>query len=346
MLARVAHQLSRGVKAHRLAVEQRGQKRIRVVVLEPGADIDQQRKARGMALREAVLAKALDLLEDALGIFGLVALGHHATDQPLVERPDTALAFPGRHRPAQAVGLAGAEVSGQDRQLHHLLLEDRYTQRSLKRLANLVAGIVDRLLARAPAQVRVHHAALDRPRPHDRDLDHQVVEGARLQPRQHAHLGSALDLESAHAVAAAQHLIDRCVLGRHALHVEARQAQLVAHHRQRAADRAEHAQRQDVDLDQPQRVEVVFVPLDHGAPVHRGVLHRHQARDVVAGDHEAARVLAEVARKADQLLRQRHPLATDQRVRIEALRLQALGCDGPAAPGAGAPEHSRLRARR
>jgi hypothetical protein len=43
----------------------------------------------------------------------------------------------------------------------------------------------------------MHHAALDRPGAHDRDLDHEVVEFARLQARQHRHLGAALDLEDA-----------------------------------------------------------------------------------------------------------------------------------------------------
>jgi hypothetical protein len=43
----------------------------------------------------------------------------------------------------------------------------------------------------------VHHVALDRARPHDRDLDDEVVEFARFEPRQHRHLGAAFDLEHA-----------------------------------------------------------------------------------------------------------------------------------------------------
>ena len=49
--------------------------------------------------------------------------------------------------------------------------------------------------------------ALDRPGPDDRHLDHQVVKAAGLQPRQHAHLGPALDLEHAHRVGPADHLV-------------------------------------------------------------------------------------------------------------------------------------------
>src|SRR6185436_16338161 len=44
--ARVLHQLRRRVEAHRLAVEQPRAERRRVVALEPGRNVDQQREAR------------------------------------------------------------------------------------------------------------------------------------------------------------------------------------------------------------------------------------------------------------------------------------------------------------
>ena len=142
-----------------------------------------------------------------------IAFLDHAADQTRMERAEAALALPGCHRAAQRVGLAGREVGGQDRQLHHLLLEDRHAERALQRTLHFVARVVHRLFAAAPLQIRMHHAALDRPRPHDGDLDHQVVEVLRFQARQHAHLRAALDLEHADAVAAAEHLVDRLVLG-------------------------------------------------------------------------------------------------------------------------------------
>ncbi len=37
-------------------------------------------------------------------------------------------------------------------------------------------GKLDLLLAGAAAQIGMHHVALDRAGPHDRDLDHQIVE--------------------------------------------------------------------------------------------------------------------------------------------------------------------------
>ena len=61
------------VKAHRLAVEQRRREHVRVTAFHPGRGIDEDREARGMAFRKAVIAEALDLLEAALGEIALVA---------------------------------------------------------------------------------------------------------------------------------------------------------------------------------------------------------------------------------------------------------------------------------
>ena len=59
----------------------------------------------------------------------------------------------------------------------------------------------------------MNHAALDRPGPHDRDLDHQVVELLGLQPRQHRHLGPTLDLEDADRVGMLDHVVGGGVFG-------------------------------------------------------------------------------------------------------------------------------------
>ena len=149
----------------------------------------------------------------------------------------------------------------------------------------------------------MHHAALDRPRPHDGHLYHQVVILARPQPGQHAHLRARLDLEHADGVGVADHVVGRIVAWWDVLQPQRRAATL-AGQLQRAAQRRQHAQRQHVDLQQLERVQVVLVPLHHAAVGHGGVLDRHQARELAARDHEAARVLRQVARKAHQRLRQ------------------------------------------
>ena len=67
----------------------------------------------------------------------------------------------------------------------------------------------DRIQPVAPPDVGVHGAALDGPRPDQRDLDHQVVERPRLQPRQRRHLRPRLHLEHPDRVGALQHLVHR-----------------------------------------------------------------------------------------------------------------------------------------
>ena len=221
VLLRVAHDLRRRVEAHRLAVEQRGREHLRVVAFDPGRDIDQDRKARGVAFRKAVFAEALDLLEAARGEFALVAAIAHAIDEFLLEPLDGADALERRHRAPQPVGFLRLELRRDDGEPHRLLLEQRNTQGLLEHALQLVLvamlgrwrGIVrlDALIAQrfASAQIGMHHLSLDRSRPHDRDLDHEIVEFLRAQPRQHRHLRPAFDLEHADGVGARDHPVDR-----------------------------------------------------------------------------------------------------------------------------------------
>jgi hypothetical protein len=74
-------------------------------------------------------------------------------------------------------------------------------------------------------------------------------------------------------------------------------AMVGAQHAERALDGGQHAQRQDVDLHQLQAVDVVLVPLDEGAVLHRRVADRHGLVQPALGQHEAADVLRQVARE-------------------------------------------------
>ena len=56
-------------------------------------------------------------------------------------------------------------------------------------------------------------------------------------------------------------------------------------------DGAQHAQRQAVDFQQAQGIEVVLVPLDDSALRHGGVLDRHQPVQCFAGYNKTANVL-------------------------------------------------------
>ena len=146
----------------------------------------------------------------------------------------------------------------------------------------------------------MHHVALDRTGPHDRDLDDKVVELSRFEPRQHVDLRAAFDLEDTDAVAVAQHVVDRRAL------VADDRLQLIPaqpvqpHQVERLADAGEHPEREDIDLHQPQRVDIVLVPFDEGAVLHRAVMDRHGLVEPVLRQHEAADVLRQMAREFEQ----------------------------------------------
>ena len=261
------------------------------MAFEPAAHVDQKRKAGGVALGEAVFAKAFDLLEQTVGKFLRVAVGHHGAHQAVVEMVNAALAFPGGHGAAQAVGFATAEVGRSHGDLHHLLLKNRHAQGALEHFFQRRAGILHRAGVGARLQVRVHHAALDRPRPHDSHLHHQVVKAAGLEARQHAHLRAALDLEHAHRVGAAHHVVGGRVFGGNVLQAQRRAAPL-AYQIQAAVYGAEHAQGQHVHFQQAHGVQVVLVPLDDAALGHGRVFYRHDAGQRPLREHKAAHVLA------------------------------------------------------
>ena len=71
-----------------------------------------------------------------------------------------------------------------------------------------------------------------------------------------------------------------------------------------AAHAAQHAEAQHIDLHEFQRVDIVLVPFDHLPVFHRGGFDRDQLIKPIERQDEAARMLREMARRADQLLAQ------------------------------------------
>ena len=67
-----------------------------------------------------------------------------------------------------------------------------------------------------------------------------------------------------------------------------------------APDGGEHAQREYIDFEQPQCIQIILVPLNDRAPVHRGVFDRDKACELVAGDHKATAVLRQMTWKANE----------------------------------------------
>ena len=326
MGARVAHQLRRRIEPHGLTVEQRAGEDRGLVALEPGGVVHQQCKAHGVRLWKAVFTKSQHLLVDALRELLRVPLGAHALKQPLAKRIQSAAPLPGAHRAAQCVRLPRGKARRDDRYLHHLFLEDRYAQRAMQHLAHLLARILHRLRAAAAPQIGVHHVALDGTGAHDRDLDDEIVVTLRLQARQHGHLRARLDLEHADGVGARDHSVHARILGGQ-LPERVMCAAVVVDEREGTLERRQHPQRQQIHFQQPQIVEVVLVPLHHGALWHGRVLDGHQLLEQPFRDHEAADVLRQVARKAGeahQLVRQRQQPCEPGTARIKPCVAHAL----------------------
>ena len=86
-----------------------------------------------------------------------------------------------------------------------------------------------------------------------------------------------------------------------------------AHQIERLVDAGQHAERQHVDLHQAEHVDIVLIPFDEGAILHGGVTDRHDVIEALARQHEAADVLREMAREAEDA-RRKCDGAADQRI--------------------------------
>jgi hypothetical protein len=315
VLARVAYELGRLVEAHRLAVENGGAEDVRIVALDPGGGVDEQREACGVAFRKTIFAKTLDLAEAAFGKRAVIAAAGHAGDEFVTEQMDVPVMAEGRHGAPQPIRLVGRELRGRDGDLHCLFLEQRHPQGPFQDRFQLVGGpmrgvgrgIIRFLDVIASAQIGMHHVALNRTGAHDRHFDDEVVETLRLEARQHRHLGAALDLEHADRVGVREHPIDLVVVrgqGGERVILAIMPFQKI----KPAPDATQHAEREHVDFHEAERIDVVLVPFDEGALVHGGIADRHRLVEPLAGEHEAADMLGKVTREADEFAGERDGL--------------------------------------
>ena len=84
-----------------------------------------------------------------------------------------------------------------------------------------------------------------------------------------------------------------------------------------AAHAAEHAEAEHVDLHELEDLDVVLVPFDDLPVLHGGRLDRHEIVEAILRQDEAARMLREMARRADQLARKLQGQAKTRIVEIE-----------------------------
>ena len=88
-----------------------------------------------------------------------------------------------------------------------------------------------------------------------------------------------------------------------------------------AAQAPEHAQAQNIDLHEAQIFDIGLFPFDYAAVDHRGGLDRDQRIEPVARQHEAAGMLRQMPRRAEQLLRELQRQREARFARIEVERL-------------------------
>ena len=126
MLARIAHELRRLVKAHRLAVEDGSAEHVRIMAFDPRRSVDQKREARRVTFGKAVFAKTLDLVKAAFGKSAFITAAHHAVDEFVLKAMNGAVVTKGRHGSAETVGFIRSEFCCVDGDLHRLLLKQGY----------------------------------------------------------------------------------------------------------------------------------------------------------------------------------------------------------------------------
>ena len=280
-----------------------------------------------MAFREPEVRERLDLrVHRGDGLLGHPPLAH-PREHPGPDRLDPFLPALRPERAAQQVRLLRSQVRERHRHRDDLLLEHGDAQRTPQ--DRFQTRVQEPNLRRVVATFheRVHSAALDGPRTDHRHLDRQVVEAARLQPRQQPQLGARLHLEHPDRVGAAEHLVDGGLLFRDRVEVEP----TPEHGRdlvEAVLDGRQDAQAQQVELDQPHPLAIVFVPLQHGAPRHRRVLDGHHLADRAIREHHTARVDAQVPRFALQLLGEPDHSSGDARLGLGRGRRRTCGLVG------------------
>ena len=96
-----------------------------------------------------------------------------------------------------------------------------------------------------------------------------------------------------------------------------------------------------IDLHELQRVDIVLVPFDDLPVVHRGRLDRNQFVKPIQRQHEAARMLRQMPRRADQLLGKFKRERSRRSARLRLSSFASLFVDAFLAP---APDHAGERA--
>ncbi len=266
------------------------------MALEVGRGVDDQGETGGVTFGKAVEGERRDLPDDLFLSRSRDAPFGHASAKPDLDvlHPFDRAFEP--HGATQFFGLAAGKTRRRHGDPQELFLKERHAQSPFEDRFQTGMGIGDGFAPHAPLQVGAGHLAGDRARPDDRHLDDEVVETFGPVARQGGHLGATLDLEDPRGVGATDHCVGLRVVGRQVSQVDV-DAFRRTDHRDHILERRQHAQTQQIDLDQPEVGAVVLVPLDDRSTLHGGGFQRNDLIEASPGDDHAARVLPEMTRK-------------------------------------------------
>ena len=175
----------------------------------------------------------------------------------------------------------------------------------------------------------MHHITLNGTGSNDRHLNDKIIKGAWTHARQEIHLRSALNLKHPNAICPTQHIVNVRIFRRQGRKT-IRHPMMHGDQIKGFADTGQHAQSQNIHLQNTQAVDIILVPTDHSTPFHCGVLDWHQLIQPSIGHDKPANMLRQMSRKTDHLIDQSHGLA---KVRITGIKtnfshtagLQAFG---------------------
>ena len=203
----------------------------------------------------------------------------------------------------ELIGLPRGIVRRHHGQPHDLLLKQRHSQRLLEDGFQRRVGVGDRLLAVPAAQVGMHHAPHDGSRPDDADLDDEIVIFPGFEPGQHGHLRAALDLEDPHGISPADHGVGRGIVLGNGGQGEG-PAPVFLHEAKRPVHHGQHAEPQQVHLEELEAFQILLVPLDDRTVAHGAVLDGNQVAHRLVAEQKSAGVNGQVAGKVLDLRHQ------------------------------------------
>src|SRR5215213_2012419 len=285
-----------------------------------------------MSFWKSIFRESDEFLEYLLGSCYIDALPERSNAK-LGPETDHCLTRPlAGHGSTELVGLTGAEARQRHGHPEDLLLVENNTQGFAQHRFQRGMIVYRRRGKSTPIKlsmldIRVHGAADDWSRPHDRHLHDKIFETAGLGTQQGLDLSSAFDLKSADRVSSTDHVIDRLIGKIDSAEIDRRLA-VGGDQAQCLFDEREHPQGEEIDLDEPGIITGILVPLTEIAPLHGGGLHRHQLDEGSRGDDHPAGMLANVSGKPRKFPGQLYQIAPGRRLQArrvlrDASQLQA-----------------------